>query len=107
MTDPSIIKEVEIRPTIKMVKDVDASEAIRSEEILPLLNKHFKVVEVKPFGGTVLHALLTNITGNFKPDDEEDVKLLKTIFYFEDLLMEQGELSSDFAVIIAKKNLWR
>jgi len=51
VSDPSILKEVENRPTVKMVKDVDASEAIRSEEILPLLNKHFRVVTVKPFGG--------------------------------------------------------
>jgi SAM-dependent methyltransferase len=107
VTDPTVVKEVEVRPTIEMVRNVDPSEAARSEEILPLLNKYFKVREIKPFGGTILHALLTNITGNFKPDDEEDVRLLKTIFYFEDLLMEQGELPSDFAVIIAEKNIWR
>jgi SAM-dependent methyltransferase len=107
VTAPSFLKEIEPRPTVKMVKDVDASEAARSEEILPLLEKHFKVLEIKPFGGAILHALLTNITGNFNPDDEEDVRLLKTIFYFEDLLMDHGELPSDFAVIIAEKNLWR
>jgi SAM-dependent methyltransferase len=104
VTDPSIVKEAETRPA---VKDVDASGAARSGEILPLLDKYFKVLEIRHFGGGLLQALLTNIAGNFKLEDEEDVKLLKTIFYFEDLLMEHEEVASDFAVIIAEKNIWR
>ena len=42
--------------SIKMVKDVESSGAVRSEEILPLLNKHFKVLDVSHCGGTVLQA---------------------------------------------------
>lgn len=103
VTDPTMIKEIEVRPTPAMVADVDPSEAVRSEEILSLLKKYFDILEIKNLGGAILHTMLTNIAGNFKLDNEDDMKLLYNIFDFEDILMKNGDLSSDFSVIIAKK----
>ena len=103
VTDPSLTKDFYNRPTVERVAAGDPSEAIRSAEIIPLLNEYFDIVEIKHIGGTILHPLLTNIAGNFKIDNEVDAMLLEAIFKFEDVLMEQGDLLSDFAVIIAKK----
>jgi len=41
------------------------------------LKKHFEIIEEKHCGGAILHTLLTNIAGNFKSDNEDDMKLLK------------------------------
>jgi len=103
VNNPSVTKKAEIRPTIEMVKKVDPSEAIRSEEILPLLKKHFEIIEEKHCGGAILHTLLTNIAGNFKSDNEDDMKLLKAVCDFEDILMKWDYISSDYVVVIAKK----
>ena len=103
VSNPSVYKEFYLRPTINEVRSVDPSEACRSEEIVPLLNKYFDVVEIKETGGAILHSLLTNIAGNFKTDSEIDMKLLNAIFSIEDVLMAEGDIISDFAVIIAKK----
>jgi len=61
------------------------------------------VRQLKETGGAILHPLFTNSAGNFKLDNEDDMKLLKTIFDLEDVLMKNGDLTSDFGVIIAKK----
>lgn len=103
ITKPSVIKEICGRPAINDVINVDPSEAIRSGDILPLINKTFNTLEVKKIGGTILHELLSNIAGNFHPNNNTDMLFLETIFKIEDALIEAGEISSDFVVIIAQK----
>ncbi len=104
ITDTSVYKELYNRPTVKEVTAVDPSEAFRSAEIVPLLNKYFDVLKIKEIGGSILHSLLTNIAGNFKINREIDMMFLEAIFNLEDILMKYGDLSSDFVVIIAKKH---
>ncbi len=105
VTGPATIKNVEKRPDVKMVESFDPSEAIRSEEILLCVKKYFDILEVRELGGTILHQLLANIAGNFKPDNKTDVAMLKAVFDLEDALLESGDISSDFAVVIAKKRV--
>lgn len=95
-------KEV-FRPSLEDMVRIDPSEAIRSGEIIPLVQQSFTVLEKVDYGGTLLHTLLHNIVGNFDRDKEEDVALLKLLYSFEMLLIEEGVLESDFAVVVATK----
>ncbi len=81
----------------------DPSEAIESANIIPMLKEKFEIVEFRPFGGTIIHMLLSDIAQNFSPEDQCGKELLKICFDIEDKLMEVGEISSDFVVAVCKK----
>lgn len=92
------IKETAL-PTERSVIAIDPSEAVRSAEIMPVLESMFDVIEYRPLGGTILQFLLADIAGNF--EDEDGSKLLDMLFTIEDTLMTVGDLGSDFAYIVA------
>lgn len=87
-------------PTERSVIAVDPSEAVRSAEIVPVLQQYFDLVEYRPLGGTILQFLLADIAGNFQ-QDEAGAQLLEMLFAIEDALMAAGHLDSDFACIVA------
>lgn len=91
------------RPTLSEIDSVDPSEAVRSEDILKILPSYFEIVEKKDYGGTILHLLLENIAGNFDYNNPHDMKLLNMLFEIEDTFMVIGEITSDFAIVIAQK----
>jgi len=81
----------------------DPSEAIESAKIESLLHKNFEVVEIKKYGGTILHMLFNEIAHHFLSDDEETRKWLHICFDIEDLLMASGDIESDYMVAVCKK----
>jgi ubiquinone/menaquinone biosynthesis C-methylase UbiE len=81
----------------------DPSEAIESARILPLLREIFEVVEIKGYGGPLLHLLFDGIARNFLSEDAETRRWLETCFQVEDLLLASGELQSDFVVAVCRK----
>lgn len=83
--------------------EADPSEAIRSAEIVGLLEKYFDVIEKKNFGGTLLHMLLQDIVGNFDPDDPKDAAALNLMIYLEDILIREKVIQSNFVFMILKK----
>jgi len=91
------------RPTIADMNISDPSEAIRAKEIIPVLEKIFKIKTIRHFGGSFYNLLLGEIIGNFNHDDEKDMALLKTILMLEQILTEEKILDNDYAVIIAEK----
>lgn len=80
----------------------DPSEAIRSAEIVSTLRLYFDIVEFRPYGGTILHMLLSGITGNFDETKDSDVALLNLLATFEEILENAGVIEADFAAIVAK-----
>jgi SAM-dependent methyltransferase len=80
----------------------DPSEAIRSGELISTLKLYFDIVEIRPYGGAILHMLLSGITGNFDAGNESDVATLQLLATFEELLEDVGAVSSDFAAIVAR-----
>jgi 2-polyprenyl-3-methyl-5-hydroxy-6-metoxy-1,4-benzoquinol methylase len=80
----------------------DPSEAIRSDEIVVKLAKRFDILEYRPYGGAILHMLLSGIAGNFSPEKPEDVALLNRFLILERELEDSGKVQSDFAVIVAR-----
>jgi hypothetical protein len=81
---------------------VDPSEAIRSTEILRLLPLFFDIIEIRGYGGSILNLLLDDIAGNFVENDERSIEYLRSFFELEDRLIASGDLSHDFAVIVAR-----
>ena len=53
-------------------------------------------------GGTLIQFMLDGIAGNFRHDDEDSLKVLDLIFKIEDTLVESGDLSPHFAMIVAQ-----
>ena len=91
------------RSTIAAMNEYDPTEAIRSEEIIPELEKQFEIEERKDFGGTLLHLVLDNIAGNLS-DSDEGKTLLRNLFSEEQRLIGSGDISSDFTLLVARKN---
>jgi SAM-dependent methyltransferase len=79
----------------------DPSEAVRSAEIVPLLAEHFRILECRPYGGTLLTFLHENIIGNFDDDQAEDRAWLDMLAHVEMLLEESGRIDSSYAMIVA------
>ncbi len=92
------------RPSRLCIRYGDPSEAIESERILPMLKTMFSPVEVKPYGGTILHMLFHEIAHNFRSDDPEVKKWLRVCFETEDALIESADLTSDFVAGVYQKS---
>jgi len=73
----------------------DPSECVESSTILPVLHKHFSVLEEKPYGGNILMNALKDISHNFVDEtDEEAQAVLTELFSLEDEFLTQHD--SDF-----------
>jgi hypothetical protein len=82
---------------------IDPSEAVRSGEILNALSLFFNIAEKKDYGGTILHLLLEGIAFNFNGAPAgSGMRLLQTLFDVEGQLLQLGDITSDFSVIIAE-----
>jgi len=81
----------------------DPSEAVESSNIAPLLHKIFNVVEIKEYGGTILQMLFQGIAHNFLAKDIETQCLLNICFEYENTLLKNGDIKSDFIIAICKK----
>ncbi|MFZ4379819.1 MAG: class I SAM-dependent methyltransferase [Polynucleobacter sp.] len=102
-SDPAVLKVAIDFPSVEFLQLHDPSEAIRSDEIVPLLKNYFKVVEDRPFGGTLLHFLLQDIAGNFDPSCSHDCLLMNLLIYSERSLIDAAALSSDFTYMVLAK----
>jgi 2-polyprenyl-3-methyl-5-hydroxy-6-metoxy-1,4-benzoquinol methylase len=91
-----------IRPTREFMSQADPSEAIRSDEIIPVTRRYFDLFERKDYGGTLLQFLLADIAGNFDPQDLHDKELMEYLCDKEWHLIREGTLSSDFAILVWK-----
>ncbi len=89
-------------PSPTEVESVDPSEAVHSEEIVGAVHRHFDVVEFNYTGGTLMQFMLNGIAGNFRHDDPVSRNILDLIFKIEDTLVESGDLTPHFAMIVAK-----
>lgn len=89
-------------PSPRDVSSLDPSEAVRSEEIVPMLSQFFEIVERRDWGGNILQFLLADIAGNFRDEDPESIAVLRMVISIEEMFIRSGELQSDFAFIVAQ-----
>ena len=97
----SLINRYDPSP-IEHFEQNDPSEAIRSGELVSTLKQYFDIVEMRPYGGAILHMLFSGIMGNFDETNENDVALIRTIAIFEEALESVGAIGADFAAIVAR-----
>ncbi len=90
------------RPTIEAMNAYDPTEAIRSEEIIPQLENRFDIIDRRDFGGTLLHLVLDNIAGNLS-ETEAGREILRRLIKEEQQLIANGEIGSDFTLLVARK----
>ena len=90
-------------PTVDEMIAVDPSESVRSAELLDLTRRHFEVLDEVPYGGTVLQHLLYDVVQNFDPASLAESRLLALVCLLEEALIREGELPSDYAVVVARR----
>ncbi|MCG8416250.1 MAG: class I SAM-dependent methyltransferase, partial [Pseudomonadales bacterium] len=95
-------KEKIAKMTIDEMNEYDPTEAIRSQDIIPAVMEKFELIERRDFGGTLLHLVLDNIAGNLS-ESKEGQAILQGLFQEERKLIQSGEISSDFSLIVSQK----
>lgn len=96
------VRESYANTPLAWFEQTDPSEAVRSDAIVDCLKQHFEIVDYKPYGGALLHMLLSGMAGNFDPEVEEDAALIRLIAFFEEELEKAGAIGSDFATLAAR-----
>ncbi|MEZ4694903.1 MAG: class I SAM-dependent methyltransferase [Rhodothermales bacterium] len=97
------VKKQVFAPGRLSMQVMDPSEATQSDEIVPALEKHLSLLELKGLGGTVLHLVLQDIAHNFQDDSAETAAWLDLLYQIEDQSIELGELQDDFVVGVFRK----
>jgi ubiquinone/menaquinone biosynthesis C-methylase UbiE len=100
------LKTSYLRRTVEEWNQCDPSEAIRSDEIIPLLHRYFEIVVRRDYGGTVLNLLLEHVIHNFDHGNPDDLAFFRLLAATEELLIRTGVLASDFTVMAMRKPLW-
>ncbi len=88
------------RPSVAEVVAVDPSEAVRSADLLPLLDHYFEIVEQRPYGGAILRVLLSDIAQNFLSAEAEPY--LHSLIEAEEDLYRAGRLANELTCVIAR-----
>ncbi len=81
----------------------DPTEAVRSEDVLPLARDAFSVVAEVPYGGGLLSPLLFGVIAGFEPGRAEDDRLLEILCAAEDRLTEASVLEPDFHIFVGAR----
>jgi SAM-dependent methyltransferase len=91
------------RPSPEFMIENDPSEAVRSEDLLPMIAGRFEVLESKKLGGTILMHLLYDIVQNFRFDDPHERALIEMMCALEGALVDANAIDSDFVILAARK----
>ncbi len=82
----------------------DPSEAVRSEEVLPMLNRYFTVEYLKYFNGAIVHPLYPLLNPEFTNSGSADFdSIIRLILFLEEVLVREKVLPSDFAFAICRR----
>jgi SAM-dependent methyltransferase len=95
------------RPPLQLMIDLDPSEAVRSDELLPMLASRFDLVERKRIGGTLLQHLLYDIVQNFRFGAPKERAMIELLCMYEAALVDRGVIPSDFVICAARKKASR
>jgi SAM-dependent methyltransferase len=91
------------RPSREKLEEEDPTEAVRSEEVVPLARRFFRTEKEYPYGGGLLNPLLFGIVANFQNDDPDHARLLQVLCSAEDRLIRSNSLRPDFAIFVGDR----
>lgn len=103
LTNENTVRGEIRRPALADVIKVDPTEVIRSGEIRDLIARNFEIIHQADFGGTLLQFTLAEIAGNFEAGDPKDDALVDLMILFEETLIEEKVIPSDFTFVVCKK----
>ena len=84
------------------VGSLSADEAIRSDEIMPAIARHMRIVWQQSWAG-LLYPLLDGLGANFDRNRCEDQVLVRFLYNLDRHLCQIGEVESNFAIVVATK----
>ena len=91
------------RPTPEFMIASDPTEAVRSSELMPMIESRFDVRERKDLGGTILMHLLYEMVQDFRWDNARERSIIDLLCTFEGALLDEGKIDSDFVILAARK----
>ncbi len=91
------------RFTREQVEREDPTEAVRSEDVLPVARQYFRTEAEYPYGGGLLNPLLFGMIANFRTGDPADDRLLEILCDAEDRLTRSGLLKPDFFIFVGRR----
>jgi SAM-dependent methyltransferase len=92
-----------VRQDPEDVRRDDPTEAVRSEEVLPIARQIFQSEAEYPAGGGLLNLLLFGVVANFRHADPGDHGLLQVLCEAEGRLTRSGDIESDFSVFVGRR----
>jgi SAM-dependent methyltransferase len=101
------VYETRERPGEEMMIAHDPTEAVRSDELLAFTARTFDILDQRDLGGAVLQHLLYDIAGNFRWDAPRERAMVELLCTFEGMLVDAGQLPSDFVLVAARKRTSR
>jgi SAM-dependent methyltransferase len=91
------------RPTPELMIANDPTEAVRSSDLVPMIEQRFDVRERKDLGGTILMHLLYEMVQDFRWENARDRSIIDLLCTFEGALVDAGKIDSDFVILAARK----
>jgi ubiquinone/menaquinone biosynthesis C-methylase UbiE len=90
-------------PAVEEMIRIDPSEAVRSEDILPLVRQRFDVEYESNFNGTIMHMMYPLLNPELTNRGDRDFEsVVRLLLYFEDVLIKSQLLPSDFVFMICR-----
>ena len=81
----------------------DPTEAVRSEDVMPLARRFFRPEREYLYGGGLLNPLLFGIVTNFRPGDAWDDMVIGRLCSSEERLTDAGVIEPDFRIFIGAR----
>ncbi len=92
------------RPSIPDMIAMDPSEAVRSSEIMTVIEKQFNSIRIFSIGGTLLHLIFgAGIINNFDENNPEHCSIIEKAYLYEKQLIMKNKIGCDFKFVIAQK----
>jgi SAM-dependent methyltransferase len=91
------------RVDARKLMEEDPTEAVRSEDVLPLAREAFSAVAEIPYGGGLLNPLLFGVIAGFEPGRPDHDRVLEILCAAEDRLTAAGQLEPDFHIFVGKR----
>jgi len=91
------------RTDVKQLVLDDPTEAVRSEDVMPLARRFFRPEKEYLYGGGLLNPLLFGIVTNFRPGDPWDDMLIARFCAAEERLTDARKLEPDFRIFVGAR----
>lgn len=91
------------RATEQEIIAEDPSEAVRSDELLPMMAARFAIIDRIDLGGTVLQHLLYDIVPNFEFDVSLARSVVELLCICDAALVDAVAIPSDYVLVAARK----